>query len=168
MTTLPEPRILLLSLLAAACSDNKTIPATPPPSADELAQVIVADMRGLDSVPSQCTPVSSVGETLLVVVSEEVCLGCLNLGWFIREFRRKIHGNVTVVAAGSVKSLARDFIVREKTNVTRCVAVLALVRVTKSLARDFIVREKTGAVLALVRDTTVVRWQPTPPVSRRT
>ncbi|MDE2752743.1 MAG: hypothetical protein OXI83_09230 [Gemmatimonadota bacterium] len=94
--------------------------------------MIIADLREADSVRSMRPLGGSVEETLLVVVSEEVCLGCLNLGWFIREFRRTIHDNITVVAPGSVEDVARDFIVREK----------------------------AGAALALVEDTAVVQWQP--------
>lgn len=124
---------LVFSVLVAACGNHSTDSAPARRlSADEMAQVIVAEMRQFGSQPSRCAPSGSADAGLLVVVSEDVCVGCINLGWFIREFRRTTHRNVTVVAAAGIENVA-------------C---------------EFIVRHKTGAALALVRDTVLVPWQP--------
>ena len=132
---LPDTKKLLVSslasLLAVACSNDRAMERPP---LDQLAHVVLAEMEQPDALFARCGPKpgGATEKMLLVVVSEEVCLGCLNMGWFIREFGRTIHRNVTVVAARSIEDLA-------------C---------------DFVVREKTGAALALVRDSVLGRWQP--------
>ena len=133
MITLSKLKIAMSLFLATACSDGANVSAMERLSPSELGHAIVDEMTQLVPSTTQCDSPTPLGEDqLLVVVSREVCLGCLNLGWFIREFKRTIHGNVTVVAARSIDDLA-------------C---------------DFVVREKTGATLALVRDDVLVRWQP--------